>query len=52
MSARVATSSSSPRTLAAFPGVETTEPPGNSGFKKSFQWFFHNSLQELQSLHA
>ncbi len=47
-STEVATSSSSPRTLAAFPGVETTEPQENSGFQKSFSRFF-KILYRIQS---
>ncbi len=47
-STEVATSSSSPRTLAAFPGVETTEPQETSGFQKSFSMVFQNSLQNTK----
>ncbi len=47
-STEVATSSSSPRTLAAFPGVETTEPQETSGFQKSFSMVFQ-ILYRIQS---
>ncbi len=47
-STEVATSSSSPRTLAAFPGVETTEPQETSGFQKSFSMVF-KILYRIQS---